>query len=88
MPKPVCDLAIIGGTNGCGLAPEATGRGLSEREVGHLIRAERAQCAEDAAWRRTKLGLRMTEGEIGALDRVISGRLAEGAHRASAWAPA
>jgi glycerol-3-phosphate dehydrogenase len=64
------------------------GAGLSEREVDYLIRTEWAECAEDVVWRRTKLGLRLTAGEIAALDRFIEGRLAESGRRASARAPA
>jgi glycerol-3-phosphate dehydrogenase len=59
------------------------GAGLSEREVDYLIRVEWAKCAEDVAWRRTKLGLRLTAGEIAALDRLIAGRIADGGRRLS-----
>jgi glycerol-3-phosphate dehydrogenase len=64
------------------------GAGLSEREVDYLMRCEWAECAEDVVWRRTKLGLRLTAGEIAALDRFIAGRLAQGGSRLSAGAPA
>ena len=36
---------------------------LTEREIDYLIRAEWAQTAEDVLWRRTKLGLILTESE-------------------------
>jgi glycerol-3-phosphate dehydrogenase len=60
------------------------GAGLSEREVDYLIRVEWAKCAEDVAWRRTKLGLRLSVDQIAALDRFIAGRLADGGRRLSA----
>ena len=39
------------------------GQGLYEREVEHLVRNEWAASADDILWRRTKLGLRMSEAE-------------------------
>jgi glycerol-3-phosphate dehydrogenase len=44
------------------------GAGLTEAEVRYLIEQEWARTAEDVAWRRSKLGLRMTPAEIAALD--------------------
>ncbi len=44
------------------------GGGLSEAEVRHLMSREYARTAHDVVWRRTKLGLRMSEGDIAALD--------------------
>ncbi len=41
---------------------------LTEREVLYLIKHEWAECAEDLVWRRTKLGIRLSEQEILALD--------------------
>ena len=43
------------------------GATLTEAEVRYLAGQEWAQTAEDIVWRRTKLGLRMTAGEIDAL---------------------
>ncbi|HVY13590.1 MAG TPA: glycerol-3-phosphate dehydrogenase [Rhodopila sp.] len=45
------------------------GAGLTEREVDWLVRTEWARSAEDILWRRSKLGLRMTEAEVDALRR-------------------
>ena len=45
------------------------GADLTEREVRWLMRREYARGAEDVVWRRSKLGLRMTAGQIAALDR-------------------
>ncbi|MBV8457932.1 MAG: glycerol-3-phosphate dehydrogenase, partial [Acetobacteraceae bacterium] len=39
------------------------GAGLTERETDHLIRHEWARTPEDILWRRSKLGLHMTEAE-------------------------
>ncbi|WP_421708366.1 glycerol-3-phosphate dehydrogenase [Algihabitans sp.] len=44
------------------------GADLTEKEVDYLMRAEWARCASDVVWRRSKLGLRMTQPEIAALD--------------------
>jgi glycerol-3-phosphate dehydrogenase len=44
------------------------GATLTEAEVIWLIRKEFAYSAEDVAWRRNKLGLRMTPDQISALD--------------------
>ena len=52
------------------------GAGLYELEVEHLIRSEWAQTAEDILWRRSKLGLRMTEEEAGGLAAWMHDRLA------------
>ncbi len=43
------------------------GHGLTEREVHHLMTREWAQSIEDILWRRTKLGLRFSAAEAGAL---------------------
>ncbi|UDL93402.1 glycerol-3-phosphate dehydrogenase [Lichenihabitans sp. PAMC28606] len=47
------------------------GATLTEAEVGHLVRTEWARTAQDIVWRRTKLGLRLTAGEIEALDLYL-----------------
>ena len=49
------------------------GATLTEAEVQHLREHEFARTAEDIVWRRSKLGLRMTEGEIAALDAWLAG---------------
>ncbi len=48
------------------------GGGLSEAEVGYLMREEWAEEAADIVWRRSKLGLRMTSDEIADLDRFMA----------------
>jgi len=44
------------------------GATLTEREVAWLMKHEFARRAEDVVWRRNKLGLRLDEGQIAALD--------------------
>jgi glycerol-3-phosphate dehydrogenase len=44
------------------------GATLTGREVAWMMRHEYARTAEDVVWRRTRLGLRLTAGQIAALD--------------------
>ncbi len=53
------------------------GSDLTQREVEWLITNEYARSAEDIVWRRSKIGLRLTESQISTLDRWIKGRLPE-----------
>ena len=46
---------------------------LTAAEARYLVENEWAQSAEDVLWRRSKLGLKATPGEIAALDRFIAG---------------
>ena len=48
------------------------GQGLYEREVEHLVRNEWAVSAGDILWRRTKLGLRMSDAERDRLSNWLS----------------
>ena len=48
------------------------GATLTEREVRYLMANEWAMTAEDIIWRRSKLGLRLTAGEIAALEDWIA----------------
>ncbi|WP_353474879.1 glycerol-3-phosphate dehydrogenase [Salipiger sp. H15] len=50
------------------------GATLTEAEVTWLMRREFARTAEDVVWRRTKLGLRLGEEEISALDGWMASR--------------
>ncbi len=50
------------------------GAGLTEREVAWLMDREYAMTAEDVVWRRSKLGLRMSDEEVAALDAWIAAR--------------
>jgi glycerol-3-phosphate dehydrogenase len=51
---------------------------LTESEVRYLIANEWALSAEDVVWRRSKLGLRLSTGEIAALDQWIKANNASG----------
>ena len=44
------------------------GGSLTEREVNYLINNEWAECADDVVWRRSKLGIRLGNDQILALD--------------------
>ena len=55
------------------------GATLTEAEVRWLMTHEFARAAADVVWRRTKLGLRMTEEQIAALDGWMSGAAGHGA---------
>lgn len=49
------------------------GAGLTIAEVHHLMQEEFARTVEDVLWRRTKLGLRLSPEEVGALDAFMAG---------------
>ena len=53
----------------------AFGATLTEREVDYLMTQEWARNAEDVVWRRSKLGLQMSAGEITALDAWMTAAL-------------
>ena len=48
------------------------GRGLTEAEVAYLIREEWARTAEDILWRRSKLGLHLSEEQQAALAEALA----------------
>jgi glycerol-3-phosphate dehydrogenase len=51
------------------------GADLYAREVDYLIEVEWARTAQDVLWRRTKLGLRVSAGDVAALDEYMVGRV-------------
>jgi glycerol-3-phosphate dehydrogenase len=56
------------------------GATLTEAELRWLMAREYARTAEDVVWRRSKLGLRLTEGQIAEIDAFMSGeRMAQAA---------
>ncbi len=65
---------IVSGARGLG---RIFGADLSEREAAYLVENEWARTADDILWRRTKLGLRLTQQE----KSELSGWLAEHAPR-------
>ena len=52
------------------------GASLTEREVIYLMKYEWAECAEDVIWRRSKLGIRLSEQEITELDQWMQKTIA------------
>jgi glycerol-3-phosphate dehydrogenase len=52
------------------------GATLYEVEVQWLVEKEYARTAADVVWRRSKLGLRLTEGQVAALDSYMAGESA------------
>jgi glycerol-3-phosphate dehydrogenase len=50
------------------------GASLTEAEVRHLMSSEWARTAEDIVWRRTKLGLRLSAGEVAGLEAWMEGQ--------------
>ena len=58
---------MLGDAGSIGDLGRMFGADLSEREVDWLVRTEWARTADDVLWRRSKLGLRFTPAEVGAL---------------------
>jgi glycerol-3-phosphate dehydrogenase len=57
---------------------QSFGATLTESEVRYLMSAEWAVTADDVVWRRSKLGLRLSAGEITALDEWMAAHHAQG----------
>jgi glycerol-3-phosphate dehydrogenase len=53
------------------------GADLTEAELRYLVSAEWARTAQDVVWRRSKLGLRLTEGEIASIDDAMRSMMQE-----------
>jgi len=64
--------AILGTAETAADLGRAFGATLTEAEVDWLMRREYACCAEDIAWRRSKLGLRLSTDEIAALESHVA----------------
>jgi glycerol-3-phosphate dehydrogenase len=60
--------AVLGGAESAKDLGHDFGATLTAREVAWMMRHEYARRAEDIVWRRTRLGLRMSEAQIKALD--------------------
>ena len=63
---------MLGDARGAADLGRCFGAGLTEREVDWLIRTEWARTAGDVLWRRSKLGLRLTATEVGALHEYLA----------------
>ncbi len=55
---------------------QAFGADLTEAEVRYLMRMEWARTAEDVVWRRSKLGLHLSAGQIAAVGRAMQTEMA------------
>ena len=66
--------AIIGGAKSFADLGEHYGAGLTAAEVDYLARSEWAMTDEDILWRRSKLGLHMSEAERSRLAAALSAR--------------
>ncbi len=67
---------IVEGVRGEADWGEVFGADLTEREVRYLIEHEWARTAEDVLWRRSKLGLRLSQAEADRLDDFMREALA------------
>ncbi len=47
------------------------GAGLTDAELRYLVRQEWARCADDVAWRRSKLGLRLDQAQMVGINAAI-----------------
>jgi glycerol-3-phosphate dehydrogenase len=65
-------IKVLGNSGSMADLGQSFGAGLTEREVSYLIANEWACTAEDIVWRRSKLGLRLSAAEIGAIDGWIA----------------
>ncbi|MGO4667926.1 glycerol-3-phosphate dehydrogenase [Bosea sp. 2RAB26] len=63
---------ILDGTDSLADLGQHFGADLYEREVRYLMRAEWAERAEDVLWRRSKLGLRLSEAGARTLDAFMT----------------
>ena len=63
---------VLGNAKSMADLGQAFGATLTESEVRYLMANEWACTAEDVAWRRSKLGLRLSADEISALDQWMS----------------
>ena len=66
--------AILGDAGSMADLGRDFGATLTEAELDHLVTREWARTAADVAWRRTKLGLRLTPAEMEALDAALGGK--------------
>jgi glycerol-3-phosphate dehydrogenase len=63
--------AIIGAARDMGAMGRCVAADLTEAEIAYLVRAEWAFTAADIAWRRSKLGLRLSAAEIADLEAIV-----------------
>ena len=66
--------AILGAARSDADLGRSFGAGLTEVELRWLMAREYARTAEDVVWRRSKLGLRLSAGEIAAIDEWMKAK--------------
>ena len=64
--------AVLNGAIGWGSLGRDFGNGLTEAEVMYLMREEWAEEAADVIWRRSKLGLRLSQEQISSLENFMA----------------
>ncbi len=69
-----CAWDLLGETDGLAALGEQFGADLTAREVDYLIEAEWARTVDDILWRRTKLGLQVSERDTRALQAYLEKR--------------
>jgi len=67
---------ILGGARGLADLGTDFGAGLTRAEIDYLVSEEWAETAEDVLWRRSKLGLHMTEEARACVAGYVRGRVA------------
>ena len=75
-PMALASEALLGGAKAQSDLGQTFGADLTEAEVLYLARNEWAMTATDVVWRRSKLGLRMSEAEVEGLDAYLRMALA------------
>lgn len=65
---------ILQGASGWSSLGRDFGNGLTEAEVDYLMREEWAEEASDIIWRRSKVGLRLSKGQVADLERFMAAR--------------
>ncbi|KQW18409.1 glycerol-3-phosphate dehydrogenase [Afipia sp. Root123D2] len=71
---------LLGSAKSAADLGQSFGDTLTEREVRYLMANEFARTAEDVAWRRSKLGLRLSKEEISVLDDWMAACRGESRH--------
>jgi len=64
--------AVLGGATSWASLGGDFGNGLTEAEVLYLMREEWAEDAADVIWRRSKFGLRLSLGQVSALESFMA----------------
>jgi glycerol-3-phosphate dehydrogenase len=63
---------MLGGAQAASDLGRDFGATLTEAEIRWLMEREYARCAADVVWRRSKLGLRLSEAEIAEIDTFMA----------------